>query len=183
MLDFALEQDQPTAIRYPKATAKDLGLSQQPIELGKGQIVRWGTDGALIALGPMVEMAMQAAEQMSRQGMEIAVINPRFIKPLDIELFERIFSQCKFVITLEEAALMGGFGSALLEAACDHGWDTTRMRRVGIPDRFIEHGERDELLADLGLSTSRLAEACVEMSGSRSQVEAGDHLQVGSIGE
>ncbi len=183
MLDFALDQDQPSAIRYPKATAKELGLSQQPIKLGKGQIVRWGTDGALIALGPMVEMAMQTAQQMSQQGMEIAVINPRFIKPLDVELFERVFSQCKFVITLEEAALMGGFGSALLEAACDHGWDTTRMRRVGIPDRYIQHGERDELLADLGLSTSRLAEACVEMSGSRSQIESGDHLQVGSIGE
>ena len=170
MLDFALQQDYPTAIRYPKANAKDFGYSKQPIELGKGQIVRWGTDGAIVALGPLVEMAVAAAEQLAEQGLQIAVINPRFIKPLDFELFERVFRECKFVLTVEEGALQGGFGSALLEAACDHGWEIGRMKRVGIPDRFIEHGERDELLHDLGISAPKLVQACQELSGSAAVV-------------
>lgn len=170
MLDFALQQNAPTAIRYPKANAKDLGLTKQPIELGKGQIVRWGTDGAIVALGPLVEMALEAADQLAEQGLQIAVINPRFIKPLDTELFERVFKECKFVLTVEEGALQGGFGSAVLEAACDQGWEIGRMRRVGIPDRYIEHGEREELLHDLGISTSKLVQACQELSGSVSHV-------------
>lgn len=170
MLDFALQQNTPTAIRYPKANAKDLGLTKQPIELGKGQIVRWGTDGAIVALGPLVEMALEAADQLAEQGLQVAVINPRFIKPLDTELFERVFKECKFVLTVEEGALQGGFGSAVLEAACDQGWEIGRMRRVGIPDRYIEHGEREELLHDLGISTSKLVQACQELSGSVSHV-------------
>jgi len=170
MLDFALAQDVPTAIRYPKATAKDLGLSAQPIELGKSHVVRWGTDGAIIALGPLVEMAGLAADQLAEQGLQVAVINARFIKPLDLELLERIFHECKFVVTVEEGALAGGFGSALLEAACDHGWDWPRLRRLGIPDRFIEHGERDDLLADLGISVLGLVKTCKELSGCSATV-------------
>jgi 1-deoxy-D-xylulose-5-phosphate synthase len=166
MLDFALEQNQPTAIRYPKATAKDLGLAKQPIELGRGQIVRWGTDGAIIALGPLSEMAMKAADQLAEQGVQIAVVNPRFIKPLDVDLLDRVFRECKFVLTVEEGALAGGFGSAVLEVACDHGWEISRMRRLGIPDRFIEHGEREDLLDDLGISVDKLVQVCSELSAS-----------------
>ncbi|MBX3422796.1 MAG: 1-deoxy-D-xylulose-5-phosphate synthase [Pirellulaceae bacterium] len=166
MLDFALQQDAPTAIRYPKATARDLKLSSQPIERGKGQIVRWGTEGAIVALGPLLEMAIQAADQLAERGVQIAVINPRFIKPLDTELLEQVFRQCKFVVTLEESALAGGFGSALLEAACDHGWELPPMRRLGIPDRYIDHGEREDLLCDLGISPDKLVGLCLELTGS-----------------
>lgn len=165
MLDFALDQDCPTAIRYPKATAHDLGLSKLPIELGKSQVLRWGTDGAILALGPLVEMALKAADQLAQCDLQVAVINARFIKPLDLELLERVFRECKFIITLEEAALPGGFGSAVMEAACDHAWEWTRFRRLGIPDRYIEHGERDDLLADLGISVDSLVKTCQELSG------------------
>jgi 1-deoxy-D-xylulose-5-phosphate synthase len=170
MLDFALEQDVPTAIRYPKATAKDLGLSSQPIELGKSQILRWGTDGAILALGPLVEIALQAADQLAEQGLQVAVINARFIKPLDLETLERIFQECKFVVTVEEGALACGFGSAVLEAACDQGWDLPRLRRLGIPDRYIEHGERDDLLADLGISVQGIVSTCKELAGCSTTV-------------
>jgi 1-deoxy-D-xylulose-5-phosphate synthase len=170
MLNFALQQDYPTAIRYPKASAKDLGLKGQPIELGRSQLLRWGTDGAIVALGPLVEMALSAAEQLAEQGLQISVVNARFIKPLDVELFGRIFSECKFVVTLEEAALAGGFGSAVLEAGCDQGWDLQRMKRLGIPDHFIEHGERDELLADMGISHNQLVKLCQELAGCESAV-------------
>ena len=164
MLDFAVAHNGPTAIRYPKTSAPNLGLSEQPIEYGKGQIVRWGTDGAILALGPMLETALKAAEQLAQEGVEIAVINPRFIKPLDEELLTKVFTECRFVITAEEAALMGGFGSAVAELAVDRGWDTRNLRRLGIPDRFIEHGEREELLADLGMSVSGMVQTCHELA-------------------
>lgn len=170
MLDFALEQSGPTAIRYPKASAKDLGFAKQPIELGKGQIIRWGADGAIVALGPLIDMALAAADQLAEQGLQIAVINPRFIKPLDKGLLERAFRECRFVLTVEEGALAGGFGSAVLEAACDEGWEVARMRRLGIPDRYIEHGEREDLLNDLGISANKLAQACLELAASSASV-------------
>jgi 1-deoxy-D-xylulose-5-phosphate synthase len=164
MLDFALQHNAPTALRYPKANAPDLKLGDDPIELGKGQVIRWGTDGAILGLGPMLQWAIEAAEKLSEEGLEIAVINPRFIKPLDEALLERVFRECRFVVTAEEGALMGGFGSAVLELACDRGWDTRTMRRLGIPDQFVEHGERDELLAEMRMSVDGLVEVCRELA-------------------
>lgn len=164
MLDFALQHDGPTALRYPKASAPALGLESEPIELGRGQIVRWGTDGAILGLGAMLEPALRAAERLAKDGLEIAVINPRFIKPLDEELLAKVFQECRFVITAEEAQLMGGFGSAVLELACDRGWDTRHMKRLGLPDLFIEHGEREELLEDFHLSENGLVRTCLAMA-------------------
>jgi 1-deoxy-D-xylulose-5-phosphate synthase len=169
MLDFALKLDGPSAIRYPKASAAELDLSDQPIELGKGQIVRWGTDGAILGLGPMLEVALAAADKLAEEGLDVAVINPRFVKPLDTYLLEKVFTECRFVVTAEEAALMGGFGSAVLELACDQGWDTRNMRRLGIGDHFVEHGERAELLADLGLSVSNVTQVCRELAGANAE--------------
>lgn len=166
MVDFAIDCDCPTAIRYPKAAAAHVDLPEQPIELGKSQIARWGTDGAILGLGPMFEVALAAADKLADEGLDIAVINPRFVKPLDDDMLERVFEECKFVLTVEEAALMGGFGSAVLERACDRGWDTRHMRRLGIPDLYVEHGERDALLAGLGMSVEGLVSACRELSGA-----------------
>lgn len=164
MLNFSLAHDGPTAIRYPKTSAADLGLAKQPIEYGKGQIVKWGTDGAILGLGPMLEMAIQAAEELAKEGLDVAVINPRFIKPVDESLLERVFNECRFVVTAEEAALMGGFGSAVLELAADRNWDTRSMKRLGLPDAFVEHGERSDLLADHGLSVQGLVATCKDMA-------------------
>lgn len=169
MLDFALSCDRPVGIRYPKASAQDLHLSEQPIELGKGQIVRWGTDGVILGLGAMLESALQAADILADQGIDVAVINPRFVKPLDEALMEKLFSECKFIVTAEEGALMGGFGSAVLELASDRGWDTRNFRRLGIPDQFIEHGEREELLADLALSPSGIANLCKQLAAQSAE--------------
>lgn len=164
MLDFAMAHSGPTSIRYPKTAAPTLGLSEQPIELGKGQIVRWGTDGAILALGAMLEPAIQAADKLRSEGLDIAVINPRFIKPLDEDLIGRVFKECRFVITAEEGALMGGFGSAVAELAVDRGWDTRCLQRMGLPDQFIEHGEREDLLSDFGLTALGLAQACNQLA-------------------
>ena len=88
-----------------------------------------------------------------------ASINARFVKPLDRDVILRAVRDCGFVVTVEEAALMGGFGSAVLEAAADAGLNTSHVRRLGIPDKYIEHGERGELLADLGLDAAGIASA------------------------
>jgi 1-deoxy-D-xylulose-5-phosphate synthase len=166
MLDFAINHHSPTAIRYPKASAPKLGLENDKIELGKGQIVRWGTDGAILGLGAMLEPALRAAERLAKEGLEIAVINPRFVKPLDEGLLARVFAECRFVLTLEEAQLMGGFGSAVLELANDRGWDTRHMKRLGLPDLFVEHGERDDLLDEYNLSERGIVQTCLSLANA-----------------
>jgi len=88
------------------------------------------------------------------------VVNARFAKPIDGDIVRRAVAECGFVLTVEEAALAGGFGGAVLETAADLGLDTRRIRRLGIPDCFVEHGERAELLADLELDAPGIAQIC-----------------------
>jgi 1-deoxy-D-xylulose-5-phosphate synthase len=109
---------------------------------------------------------LQAAELLREQGISVGVINARFVKPLDADLVLRCVRECSYVVTVESAALMTGFGSAVLEAANDARLDASRIRRLGIPDRFIEHGERKELLAEIGLDAVGIATACREMATS-----------------
>lgn len=164
MLEFALSHPGPTSIRYPKTTAQTFERIKKPIELGKSEIIQWGTDGAIIACGAMLQQAIAAAELLKRSGLNVAVINARFIKPLDMQMLAKVFDECRFVVTVEEGALMGGFGSAVLETACEQGWDTRIMRTLGIPDRFIEHGDRNELLADAGIDPAGIAKTCRALS-------------------
>ncbi|XZE43136.1 1-deoxy-D-xylulose-5-phosphate synthase [Pirellulaceae bacterium SH467] len=164
MLEFALQHNGPTSIRYPKTSALTFERPLQPIELGKSETIRWATDGAIIACGAMLQQALAAADLLKQEGIEVAVINARFIKPLDTEMLAQVFEECRFVVTVEEGALMGGFGSAVLESACQHGWDTRGLRTLGLPDRFIEHGERNDLLADLGLDAAGIAATCRTLS-------------------
>jgi 1-deoxy-D-xylulose-5-phosphate synthase len=92
--------------------------------------------------------------------VDIGVINARFIKPLDTSTLLEAVKESPFTVIVEEGALMGGFGSAVLEAACDAGIDASRVRRLGVPDQFIEHGDRTELLHDLGLDAPGIAKTC-----------------------
>ncbi|MFK7735322.1 MAG: 1-deoxy-D-xylulose-5-phosphate synthase [Pirellulaceae bacterium] len=170
MLDFAIECDGPVAIRYPKASASTLDLGEQPIELGKSQVLRSGGEIALLGLGPMLEVAMQAADRLSHEGIEITVVNPRFVKPVDSELLGQLFEECSMIVTLEEAALAGGFGSVVLEEACEQNWDTRKLKRLGLPDQFIEHGDRGELLADFGMSVEGLVELCRQFNADPATV-------------
>jgi 1-deoxy-D-xylulose-5-phosphate synthase len=164
MLEFCLSHESPTSIRYPKATPLVLDRPLQPIELGKAETIAWGTDGAIVACGAMLTQAKAAADQLREDGLQVAVVNARFIKPLDAETLGRLFRECRFVVTLEEGALMGGFGSCVLELACQNGWDTRKLRTLGLPDRFIEHGERSELLAELKLDAAGVAGICRELA-------------------
>jgi 1-deoxy-D-xylulose-5-phosphate synthase len=159
MLHFALQHAGPAAMRYPKASLEKVERGVAPLELGQAEIYEWGPDGALIAYGSLFPACVRAAELLRQQGIEVGVINARFVKPLDRQTLLRAVEQLPLVVTVEEGTLEGGFGSALLEAANASGLDTRRVVRLGLPDRFIEHAERDELLADLGLDAPGIARA------------------------
>ncbi|MEO0531068.1 MAG: 1-deoxy-D-xylulose-5-phosphate synthase [Planctomycetota bacterium] len=165
MLDFALQHDSPCAIRYPKAAEVVLSGDRTPIELGKAEVLRDGPDGAILAGGAMLPDCMTAAERLhADSGLDLTVVNARFIKPLDTETILPIVERRPFVVTVEEAALAGGFGSAVLEACCDAGVSTASVRRLGIPDAYVEHGDRGELLADLGIDAEGIAQTCEELA-------------------
>src|SRR5262249_50243923 len=151
MLRFAIGHDSPTSMRYPKANLERVERAVAPIELGKSEVHDWGEDGAIIVFGSLFPTAVKAAEKLRAEGLQIGVINARFVKPLDTEVTLRAVEQLPVVVTVEEGTLECGFGSAVLEAANAAGLDASRVVRLGLPDRFVEHAERGELLADLGL--------------------------------
>jgi 1-deoxy-D-xylulose-5-phosphate synthase len=165
MLNFALEQKSPTSIRYPKAPAELVKREFTPIELGKAEIIEEGEDGVFIVFGALLADALRAAQKLREEGLNIAVVNARFVKPLDEKTLMPLIEKMPWVITIEEGTLEGGFGSAVLEAANRNGLDTRHITRLGIPDRFIEHADRTEQLADLGLDVSgfcKAARKCTE---------------------
>ena len=173
MLDLALHVDTPCSLRYPKTGAVEIERPAAPLRVGEGEIMRWGDDGMIICLGTLLSGCLEASEQLRKEGMDVGVINARFVKPLDQDLIGRALRTAPFVVTVEEAALMGGFGSAVLEFANQANIDTQHVKRLGIPDRFVEHGDRTELLADLGLDQVGIAAACREMAERRRLSDAG----------
>ena len=159
MLDFAVGLDAPASIRYPKCNVETVKRAVAPIELGRSEIIEWGTDGMFVVFGALLGRCVEAARQLREEGLDVGVINARFAKPLDAETIVRAVDQTGFVLTVEESALCGGFGSAVLEAVSAAGVDGSNVRCLGLPDHFIEHGERDELLADLNLDVRGLVAA------------------------
>ncbi|WP_029918255.1 1-deoxy-D-xylulose-5-phosphate synthase [Pelobacter seleniigenes] len=147
----------PFAYRYPRGSGVGVPLLQtiEPVPIGKGELLREGGDGVLIAVGSMVQEALMAAERLRAQGVEIAVVDGRFVKPLDRELIIAQAEHAPFVMTVEENALQGGFGSAVLELLADSGLSVPVIR-VGIPDQFVEQGTQSELRALLGLNVDGL---------------------------
>ncbi len=160
MLDFSLSQDVACSIRYPKTAAAEISRELQPIELGKSETLRTGTDGTIVVCGVSLANALEAAEILQSEGLDVGVVNARFVKPIDTEMIRQALANSKFVITVEEANLMGGFGSAFLESANEMGLNASKVRRIGIPDEFVEHQSRPEVLASLKLDTAGIAETC-----------------------
>jgi 1-deoxy-D-xylulose-5-phosphate synthase len=164
MLDWALKQNGPVAIRYPKAVVERHGGERPPIELGRAEMLVEGHDGLIVACGTLLGAALEAATRLREEGLDVGVVNARFVKPLDARLPEWI-EAAPWVVTIEENALQTGFGSAVLEAVNDAGVHAGPIKRLGIPDRFVEHGERAELLSDLGLDAAGIAAACRQLAG------------------
>jgi 1-deoxy-D-xylulose-5-phosphate synthase len=157
MLPFALSHNGPTSIRYPKAKAIRVERTATPIEHGRAEVLEWGDDGMIVACGTLLAECVRAAQLLRAEGFDVGVMNARFVKPLDTETILRAVANCSAVVTVEEGLIAGGFGSAVLEAACAAGIDTTRLRCLGFGDKFVEHGERDELLASFGLNAEGIA--------------------------
>lgn len=143
----------PSAIRYPRGNGLGVELrAPQSIPLGKGEILKKGESIALVGIGKMVNECMKAAELLEAQGMNVTVVNARFVKPLDEELFKSIFADHDHVFTVEDGQIQGGFGSAVAEFAI-HLKYTGYLTPLGIADEFVDHGTQEELFADLGLDS------------------------------
>lgn len=163
-MKLAISLDQPAAIRYPrdKVTAEP-ATDCMPFELGRSRKMRSGDSVTLLAYGVMTYNALAAAEMLAADGVEAAVYNARFAKPIDRWMVREAFGSGKPVITIEDHSIQGGFGSAVMEAAQDMGLDTSRLVRLGIPDRLIEHGSRGGQLAEVGLDACGIAAAALEL--------------------
>lgn len=171
MLDLSLQIPSPSSIRYPKTSAVKIEGQRAPLELGKAERLRDGADGTIICCGTQLHDTLTAADRLKTEGLDVGVINARFVKPMDLDTILEVVEKSPFVITVEEGALMGGFGSAVVEAATDAHLNTGHIWRLGIPDEFIEHGERAELLADLSLDAGGIARTCREAAEKHDQVK------------
>ena len=168
MLKHALKHPGPISLRYPKVNLETVARPNgfAPIELGKSEVIEWGEDGCFIAFGTLLSNCVAAAARLKDEGIHIGVVNARFVKPLDKDTMFRAIESLPLVVTVEEGTVEGGFGSAVLEAGNVAGLDTRNVVRCGIPDRFVEHGDRNELLADLGLTADGLAETVRKHRGA-----------------
>jgi 1-deoxy-D-xylulose-5-phosphate synthase len=153
MMYTAMLHEGPSAIRYPRGTGPGAAVKAHPraLPIGQAEVVREGSEFAILGLGPLLPMARELGQELERLGYSAAVINPRFVKPLDRELIARYARRATAVVTFEDHVLMGGFGSAVLEALSEVGIETPVVR-IGWPDQFIEHGKVDALRAKYGVS-------------------------------
>ncbi|MFO0844900.1 MAG: 1-deoxy-D-xylulose-5-phosphate synthase [Gemmataceae bacterium] len=154
MLRFALSHDGPASLRYPKANLEKTDRAATPVELGTAEVIDWGDDVILVAYGTLLTTCVKAAEVLRQEGLSVGVVNARFCKPLDRTTLSKAIEEASLVVTVEEGTLEGGFGSAVLDMANAERLDSRNVVRLGLPDRFVEHGERGELLADLGLDVA-----------------------------
>ncbi|WP_040674477.1 1-deoxy-D-xylulose-5-phosphate synthase [Paenibacillus terrigena] len=159
MLKTAVDyNDGPIAVRYPRVNG--VGVAYDPvmtsIPIGEWEVVRDGESFAIAAIGPMVQVALEAAEQLKREGLNVRVINARFIKPLDGAMLQQLAKDRLDLIVMEESAQMGGLGSAILEYYAEHDIYDMRVKLMGIPDYFVEHGSVKEQRQEVGLTVEHV---------------------------
>jgi 1-deoxy-D-xylulose-5-phosphate synthase len=157
MLATAIDLGSPAAVRYPRGNGYGVALDQNlaPLQVGRAEVLREGSHAAVLALGTMVRPALEAARVLEAEsGVSLAVINARFVKPLDEELIMEMAQKHGCLITIEENVLQGGFGTAVLELLEERGQTDVRVLRLGYPDSYIPQAEQQELLAMLGLDVA-----------------------------
>ena len=165
MLKTALSLEGPAAIRYPRGNGYGVPLSEtfHVIPVGTWELLQEGEDLLILATGYSVYQALEAAKILSKQdGIFATVVNCRFIKPLDEELLQKLVAKHDYLITVEENVRMGGFGSAVLEYLADHSMVPSRFVRLGMPDRYVEHGSQEILRKILGLDAEGIAQTARE---------------------
>jgi 1-deoxy-D-xylulose-5-phosphate synthase len=153
MLKTAVQLPGPSAIRYPRGVGAGVARKAEPqvLDVGKAEVLEDGSDVAILGLGPMITLARELAGRLDRDGYSAAVINPRFVKPLDRAMIEEYSRRVAAFVTFEDHVKMGGFGSAVIEALEELG-SQVPVVRIGWPDQFIEHGKVDDLRAKYGLT-------------------------------
>jgi len=173
VMETARVAQSPLAFRYPRGRGYGVPLDRQwrPIEIGKGELLRHGDHVAILAIGSTVLPSLEAAEELARHGIQAAVVNGRFVKPLDTELICRLSEETGRVLTVEENALEGGFGSAVLELLQARGLDAVKVRRLGIPDVFVEHGPPERLRRIYGIDKAGIFNAVDEWMSEEGRPE------------
>jgi 1-deoxy-D-xylulose-5-phosphate synthase len=176
MMLTMLEHNGPAAMRYPRGNGVGASIDREPqlLEIGKSEILRDGGEIAIVAYGSMVHPSLSAAENLSKEGIETTVVNARFVKPLDAPLLLALARTKRLIVTVEEAYLAAGFGSAVMELLEENGLqDKVRVARMGIPDRLITHGDPKLLLAKYGLDAdgiyTRVKESIEVLDGRRAK--------------
>lgn len=165
MLVTALQLKGPVAFRYPRGAGVGVPLTgpAQPLPVGKGETLRQGSDVAILALGPQVYNALEAAEELASEGIDCAVINPRFVKPLDKDLILNWADKTGRLVTVEEHVLAGGFGSAVLELLVVCGRESTRVKLLGVKDKFVQQGKPSVLREQLGLTPAGIKKKVLQL--------------------
>ncbi len=165
MMVTALDHDGPVGIRYPRGTAVGVSLDPDPspIPLGQAEILTRGEDLLILSIGKMVTDALEAHKRLKSDGIQCTVVNCRFVKPLDADQILSLVKQIPNIITVEENVLPGGFGSAVMELICDQFTGPFHIRRIGIPDEFIEHGAVSLLRTKYGLDADGIVSAAKKL--------------------
>jgi 1-deoxy-D-xylulose-5-phosphate synthase len=165
MFTAQMENMGPFAIRYPRGRGvmSSWKTPLRALPVGKGQEIRKGTDLAILTLGPLGNTALEAAMELHKKGIEAAAYDLRFLKPIDTELLHDVFRKFKKVVTVEDGSLLGGLGSAVMEFAAENGYRDTVIRRLGIPDTFVEQGTPEELYRECGIDTEGILRSCLEI--------------------
>ena len=173
MLATALDLGVPCAMRYPRAHGLGVSVKKEPtiLPLGRASMATEGEDMLIIAVGSMVAPAVEASRILGDEGIAAGVLNPRFLKPLDQDMISARAASAGSVLIVEEGVLPGGFGSAVLELFSDQGLQGVRTARLGIPDTFVEHGTRSELLDDFGLTADGIADRARSILDGRPQAK------------
>ena len=177
MYTAQLENAGPFVIRYPRGEGvmTEWKTPFRKIKVGTGRKVRNGNDIAILSIGHQGNYALAAAEELSDQGIDMAVYDMRFVKPLDELLLHEVFAKFTKVITLEDGCLMGGMGSAILEFMSDHGYHA-QVKRLGMSDRFFEHGSQEQLYEEAGFSKDQIKQTAVEMLSDSNESHGGSYM-------
>ena len=169
LLYTAVKSGRPMAVRYPRGNGLGVQLDTvlHEIPLGKSEVVRNGEDVAIIALGATVAPALEAAHQLAKKGIQAAVVNACFAKPLDKALITDLASRIKNIVTVEENVLAGGFGESVVKLLQESGLGDTKVKNIGIPDEFVEQGTQAILRAKYGLDANGIVRQVIEMTSPR----------------
>lgn len=159
---------QPFSIRYPRGNGvmPEWKTPFKEIEIGKGRLVKEGDDVAILSIGHIGNLALDAAQKLDLSGISTSLYDMRFVKPIDEELLHTVFSKFKKIITIEDGTIVGGMGTAVLEFMAEHGYNA-EVKMLGMPDAIVEHGEQSELYTECGYDVPAIIKTAQQLAGRK----------------